>query len=172
VIQGKNKFSPQKNSWKPQNSWGGNAKKLTTRSVPATLAYRALALLLENRELLAMLGDTALWNIADTPGMELLCASIAVLKNAPTLSIDELQSQLPADLAKQINSIELKSIANSVPKAGVTQEFQGALQRLCERSQEQAMEILLTKATTGILSQEEKVHLRDLLDDKEKNRSE
>lgn len=161
VVQGKRpaaKWTSSKKSWiKPQ-------------VLPPTTAHRAAAMLVKNRELLLVIQGVEEFCSADTPGTELLCAIIKVLRNDQSISAEEIVQRLTPECIGQLTLKDLKGIADSIPEAGIEQEFLGALQRLKERATEQAMESLLIKAKTGVLTLEEKAHLRNLLDQREKNR--
>jgi len=156
----------------------GNQKKNTlsnkrfvkSRVLPPTSAYRAVAMLLKDRALISALGKVEEFQEADTPGTPLLCAMIAILRFEPTLGVEVIWSRLSEDCVSQFSYDELQTISDPIPEEGIEQEFLGALQRLRERAQEQAMESLLIKAKTGTLSLEGKAQLKNLLDQREKNR--
>ncbi len=139
-------------------------------SLPPNPAHRAIAMLLKNRELIIRIGDLEEFRHADISGINLLCDIVEILKIQSTLSIEALIERLPSDYVSQYSYSELQTIADSIPEVGMEQEFLGAMQRLRERSQEQAMELLLIKAKSGVLSKDEKAHLKNLLEQREKNR--
>lgn len=153
--------------------FGGVAKALSMnkRVLPASPAIRALALLLENRALMSYISDLAEFQSVDTPGTSLLCAIIEILKIDPSLSMDEIEKRLSLNNEEVRNAglANLILIARAVPEGGVEVEFLGALNRLRERAQEQAMEALLNQASIGQLSLEEKIELRELLGQKDKD---
>jgi len=138
--------------------------------LPPTAATRAAAMLLKNPALIAEVGEVEEFSKADTVGTDLLCAIIAILKVESNISIEAIGERLPAGYISQFSFEDFTLIADSIPENGLEQEFLGAVQRLRDRAQEQAMESLLTKAKTGVLSVEEKAHLKNLLDSKGKNR--
>ncbi len=139
-------------------------------ALPPSAAHRATAILLKNRELLSKIGESEGFEGADTPGTTVLCAIIEVLRQEPMISTELIGDKLPDHCASQFAYSELKLITNSIPENGLEQEFLGAIQRLRERAQEQAMEVVLIKAKTGVLSMEEKAHLKHLLEQREKDR--
>ncbi len=146
-------------------------KKVSNRSnsLPPTPAYRAAAMLLKNRALINSIPVQQEFKLLDTPGATLFGALIEILQIESTISLEVLEQRLPKDQVSQFSFKELQAIANSIPESGIEQEFLGAVRRLQERAQEQAMELLLIKAKTGMLSRDEKAHLKNLLDLKGKN---
>lgn len=155
---------------KSYNSSNVQNRTSAIKNLPSP-AYHAVALLLAKRDLIAHLINLDEFMSIDAPGMALLCAIIHILRIEPTISNEAILSQLSSDCKDQYKLFDLKRMAESVPEAGIEQEFLGAMQRLRERVQEQAMESLLIKAKTGVLSSSEKAHLRNLLDEKEKRRT-
>lgn len=156
----------------------GNQKKnsLSNRAVvrelalPPTPAYRAVAMLLEHRELVSKVEESTEFRGSEIAGANLLCATIEILRFDSTICIEAFKEKLPEDCVSQFSYDALKRIVDRIPTGGVEQEFLGALQKLREGAQEQAMESLLIKAKTGVLSQDEKAQLKNLLDQREKTR--
>jgi hypothetical protein len=99
-----------------------------------------------------------------------LCATIEILRFDSTIGIEAFKEQLPESCVSQFSYDALKRIVDRIPLGGVDQEFLGALQNLRGAAQEQAMESLLIKAKTGVLSTDEKAQLKNLLAQREKNR--
>jgi DNA primase len=145
-----------------------NKSFIKSTPLPPTAAYRAVAMLLKHRFLLKGIGSIQEFQKADTPGTVLLCAIIGILSADPTISTEAIPNRLPEDCVSQFSLDALQAIVGSIPEEGIEQEFLGALQRLRERTQEQNLEFLLKKAKTAALSLEEKAHLKDLLDQKQK----
>jgi DNA primase len=163
VVQGK----------RPAAKWTGpKVRGNTPQVLPPNPAIRAAAMLLKNRELLALIQGVDEFSTADTPGTRLLCAIIKILQGDQDISAEEMVEKLTPDCIGQFTLKELQGISDAIPEAGIQQEFLGALHRLRERAKDQAMESLLIKAKTGVLTLEEKTHLRNLLDQKEKSREE
>ncbi len=162
MIQGKP--GNQKKNDGSKKSW----KKPT--ALPPTTAIRAVAMLLRDRALISHTSDLNEFRQADTPGMDLLCATIEILRIDSTIAIERLREKLPPEVSSQFSSDEVIAIADHIPEMGIEQEFLGAIQRLRDRAEEQAMESLLIKAKTDMLSQDEKAYLKKLLDQREKNR--
>jgi DNA primase len=162
VVQGKRARAP----WVTRRK-----ERIKPQVLPPSPAHRAAVILLKNRELLALIEGIDEFCRADTPGTSLLCAIIKVLQEEQNISAETLVERLTQDCIGQFTLKDLHGISDFVPEAGVQQEFLGALQRLRERAKEQAMESLLMKAKMDVLTLEEKAHLRNLLEQREKNRS-
>jgi len=139
------------------------------KSFPISPAIKALALLLENRTLLGYISDQTELNGVDTQGTALLCAIIEVLRGEATLPLAEIEKRIAVDILSGFSLSDLTPIARSVPTEGIEAEFLGAMVRLRKRKQEQVLEGLLKQATVGQLTLQEKLELRKLLDQKEKN---
>ena len=142
------------------------------RNLPPNPAERAIAMLLKNRELLSLIGDKTEFDSSDLQNTPLLCGIIDLLQIASNISIEDVRNRLSSEWVGHLSPSELKSITDSIPESGIEQEFLGALQRLRENAQEKAMETLLRKAKQGVLSLDEKAHLKNLLQQREKNRVE
>jgi DNA primase len=154
---------------KNKKTWS-NAKVLKPQRLPPTPAFQATAMLLEERGLISRVGEIDKLRNVDMPGANLLCAIIEILSQDTNISYEEIAGKLSADDSSQFSCEDLKMIAASVPIAGIELEFLGALQRVRERAREQVMELLLQKAKVDALSLAEKVQLKDLLGQKDKNR--
>lgn len=133
-------------------------------------ALRALAMLLDDKNLLSLISIPHGFEEVDIPGTTLLCAIIDIFRKDPGISVDSLEKHLAEECATYFKSIDLKSILRFIPEHGKEAEFAGALARLEERAAEQALELLLLKSKSKALSPEEKVQLRYLIDQKEKIR--
>jgi DNA primase len=163
-------FQRRRSSFQPNRGGFSGPSGRNKRSLPVSPAVRALALLLENRTLLSYISDQAEFKRADTPGTSLLCAIIEILKMDPSIPLDEIEKRLASEEdGKKTSLTDLVLIAQTVPAEGIDVEFLGALNRLKERAQEQTMEVLLKQASIGQLSLEEKIELRELLGQKDKN---
>lgn len=169
VIQGQVRYRGD-----PRSQSIKNKKNISKgyRNLPPNPAARAIAMLLKNRELLSIVGDINEYKLSDLPNTSLLCAIIDILQIASNISIEDVRNRLSSEWVGHLSQSELKTITDSIPESGIEQEFLGALERLRERAQEQAMETLLRKAKQGVLSLEEKAHLKNLLEQREKNRVE
>jgi len=163
VIQGKVLFAKKK----AETGTKKNVKR--PNILPPTPACRAIAMLLKDRSLISCLPSQHNFKLSDGPETSLLYDIIEILKIETTISLEALEQRLFQEKKSQLTFKELLAIANSIPETGIEQEFLGAMQRLQERTQEQAMESLLIKAKTGTLSKDEKAHLKNLLDLKGKN---
>lgn len=166
----------------PQNTQGylskrkGDFKKkfghqhiASSAEPPPSPALRAVAMLLNDRNLLCLISEPIRFMEVDIPGTTLLCVLIDILRKEPEISLENLEDKLPEECANYFKSIDLKNILRFVPKDGQEAELTGALGRLKERAAEQALEKLLLKAKENALSSEEKLELRYLIDQKEKN---
>lgn len=156
AIQGKNQA-------KPKHSFVGRSVVASTRSLPPDLAYRAAAILIKKRDLLTSIDDIDAFEGIDIPGIPLLCGIIAILRANSHIEEAVIEEHLPAELRSQFSYKSLKAITDSIPESGMEQELLGAMQRLKASARERAMESLLMKAKTGVLSLEEKAYLKTLL---------
>ncbi|HXH54347.1 MAG TPA: DNA primase [Gammaproteobacteria bacterium] len=155
----------------------GNQKKNTVSNravrelaLPPSPAYQLVAMMLEHRELVLKAGESTEFRGLEMAGVNLLCAAIEILRFDSTIGIEAFKEQLPENCISQFSYDALKRIVDRIPPGGVDQEFLGALQNLRGAAQEQAMESLLIKAKTGVLSTDEKAQLKNLLAQREKNR--
>ena len=125
----------------------------------------ALALLLKYPQLLDSLQDSDIehWQNVNLSGIALFVAVASVLKASPAASFAEIRARLPDWLAKRFAPEELQTLALSVPKAGITAEFLGIINKIKRLVAEQKLEALLTKAKADGLSAAEKVQLQQLL---------
>lgn len=153
-----------------QKTWGSPKKWVKPRTLPPTPAHRAIALLLRERTLISFINNPNLFRDISVVGADLFCAIVEVLRSDPNIESTEIGSKLPPEYFSQFSYEGLSIIADSIPAGGIEQEFIGALERLRESAEERAVELLLAKAKTGVLSEEEKAHLKNLLEQKEKNR--
>ena len=135
------------------------------RTQPKTPAIMALALLLKYPQLLDSLQDSDIehWQNVNLSGIALFVAVASVLKASPAASFAEIRARLPDWLAKRFAPEELQTLALSVPKAGITAEFLGIINKIKRLVAEQKLEALLTKAKADGLSAAEKVQLQQLL---------
>ncbi|HQW58319.1 MAG TPA: hypothetical protein PK583_05135, partial [Gammaproteobacteria bacterium] len=139
-------------------------------ALPPSPAYQLVAMMLEHRELVLKAGESTEFRGLEIAGANLLCATIEILRFDSTIGIEAFKEQLPENCVSQFSYDALKRIVDRIPQGGVDQEFLGALQNLRGAAQEQAMESLLIKAKTGVLSTDEKAQLKNLLAQREKNR--
>lgn len=139
-------------------------------ALPPSPAYQLVAMMLEHRTLVHKVGESTEFRASEIAGANLLCAAIEILRFDSTICIEAFKEQLPEDCVSQFSYDMLKRIVDRIPAGGLEQEFLGALQKLREEAQEQAMESLLIKAKTGALSTDEKAQLKNLLDQREKTR--
>lgn len=153
---------------------------IKNKTLPPSSAYRAIALLLKYRELIKSIEKLGDLTGVDTPGTELLCVMIEILRKEPELSIDGILQQVQQiqvsgsgqvleNLVGNVTLTDIMSCADSVPEEGVEAELLGALKRLEERAREQQLELLLKQAKEGTLTMLEKTELKLLLQQKEKN---
>lgn len=139
-------------------------------ALPPTPAYQLVGMILEHRELVQKLEESTEFRGLEIAGVNLLCAAIEILRFDSTICIEAFKERLPEDCVRQFSYDALKRIVDRIPPGGVEQEFLGALQKLRAAAQEQAMESLLIKAKTGVLSTDEKAQLKNLLEQREKTR--
>lgn len=145
-------------------------KPLAKTTLPPSTAFRAIALLLKYRELIGTIEKLADLTGVDTPGTELLCAIIEILRKDPSLAIETIE-EITSKSIGNFRLTDIISYADSVPQEGIEAELRGALDRLSERSQEQQMELLLQRAKEGTLTMLEKTELKQLLQQKEIDRA-
>ena len=96
------------------------------------------------------------------PGAALFFAVAEIIKANPVVSFAEISAILPAELAKKFVPEEIRSFAAVVPPGGIKQEFCGVLNKIRMLADEQAMEVLLSKAKLAELSAAEKIQLQQL----------
>lgn len=133
-------------------------------------AYKASALLLANPEFLGYIKTPHGLEKGTEPGTPLLCAIIDSLLDNPQLTIEKLLEKLSISegLRKEISYIaNFNDIIELVPSDGRQAEFMGALERLKERLHETALDAFLMRAKTAPLSFQEKIELKELLEQKE-----
>jgi DNA primase len=164
----------QKNSNQKFNSNPKNPGRMPgERRIPTTPAYRAAALLLAHREFLRYIETPHGLEMIDGPGILLLCAIIGALQKEPQISTQRLLEGLKTsgDCQNEISYItNFGTIVGSVPENGREAEFLGAMERLKERVHEQALDVMLSKAKKAPLSLDEKIHLKELLEQKDRGR--
>lgn len=143
--------------------------KKTTKAKSVILlspAIRALALLVNEPTLIHELPNIQGLETTDISGVDLFCAVSEILRRKHDISDQEIQAQLPADLAAKFNPSDLRAIARFVPVDGTKEEFLGAISLLHKRKRELVLDELLFKAKENILAPEEKHLLQQLLQDK------
>ncbi len=216
--KGRNQSSWNQNSQSGQNGWTQSGNRFDFKhtgsnsasnfisnvnsysALPPIPAFRALAMLLENRNLLSLISDTREFSESafsavsvlqrsdshnsdfhksafewdEGEGTSLFCAIIGILQKDMTISVQAILEKLPENYRQIFRSViesnDLKSIARFIPENGMEAEFLGAIARLKERAGEQALEFLLEKAKTHTLTPEDKLELRYLIDQKDKDR--
>lgn len=143
------------------------------RVSPPSSALRAVAMLLDHRHLLSLISNPHVFHEVDIPGTALLCAIIGLLQNEPHLSVEMLKERMSEESRHYLESLDLQAISRfnpgeGVEKEGIEAEFIGAMARLKERANEQALEDLLRKSKENVLTSEEKIKLRYLVEQQEK----
>ncbi len=148
---------------------------LPKKILPPTTAFKAIGLLLKHRELIKSIDKLGDLTGVDTPGTQLLCAMIEILRKDPILAIEVIEQQVAGLQLKADKDIgvlgspgsfrltDIMSYADSVPIEGLEAELLGALERLRERAKEQQLELLLQRAKEGTLTMLEKTELKQLL---------
>jgi len=139
-------------------------------ALPPSPAYQLVAMMLEHRELVLKAGESAKFRGLEIAGINLLCATIEILRFNSTISIEAFKERLPDDCVGHFSYDALKRIVDRIPPGGVDQEFLGVLQNLRGAAQEQAIESLLIKAKAGAMSAVERMALKCFLYEREKNR--
>lgn len=129
-------------------------------------AMRALALLINDRELLQALPDLQGLERVDIAGSALFCAVCKLLQTMPQTSDNDLKSKLPVEMSKYFDLPALRGIADMVPVAGRQEELLGAIGILRRREKELAMDELLRKAKQNALTPAEKQLLQQMLQEK------
>lgn len=168
----------QQSGFKPRTqgiSSGFERTGSPSRRGPIPPAYKATAFLLANPQLLRYIKTPhGLEQESAEPGMRVLCAMIDILLSESHLCTKGAFERLKTTLEeKGFSDKEISYIAGfdgmiaSVPKEGFEAEFVGAIERLNERARDTALERLLAKAKTGPLSSQEKLELKDMLNQKE-----
>lgn len=127
-------------------------------------AIRAVAILVHKPKLVASLKNIDALKGVDIPGASLLCAVVHILSEQPNIAKEDMIKQLPEECAEAMQWHLCGSIVKDMPDGGMEQELMGAIQRLEERARTQVMERILEKAKTGKVSDNEKAHLKYLLD--------
>jgi DNA primase len=133
-----------------------NNLKRSLPTPPISPAMCAAAILLDNRQLIDELEDISELNSVQLHACKFFCAFVKVLQESPSATENEIQDRLPANLAKSFIPEELRCITRFIPESGIEQEFHGAVQRLRQLAQEQAMDLLLSKAKVDTLTAKEK----------------
>ena len=133
-------------------------------------AIRAVAILVHKPTLVKKLMNMDVLRDMDSPGVVLLCALTDLITRQPDISEEAMMKQLPLECLGLMKWEELSAIVTRMPENGVEQELLGAIQRLEERAQEQAMESILGTAKLRALSESEKAHLKFLLDKRQQDR--
>lgn len=129
-------------------------------------SIRALALLITHRELLADLPDLQGIERVDISGCAMLCTVSKILQRMPQATDQEIKANMPLEMSKNYDGPMLRGIADTVPVAGIKQEFLGAIGLLRRREKELAMDELLRKAKQNALTPEEKQLLQQMLQEK------
>lgn len=137
------------------------AAKTTTLSPIRT----ALALLLQNPTLAETISDPEILKFIHTKGVDLLYQMLLILKQQPNLNTGALleywrDDKLGSQLAK------LASWEFFIPDEGIKEEFLGALRCILQQELEKIIQELLTKATQGKITPEEKQKLQILIKQK------
>ncbi|QTS83623.1 DNA primase [Coxiella endosymbiont of Amblyomma nuttalli] len=126
-------------------------------------AYRAIAVLLKQPELIIEINPLPDFDGVQAPGVELLLKLITTLKNFPTISIGILLEQWDDEAERQYIA---QLAAHQLPiatKEGLLAELKGALSRLQEQKSQDLATALINKLKTHVLTPEEKKRLQKLL---------
>lgn len=136
-----------------------------------TLAHRAVGLLLRERGLIERIPKTLIFTGSEVDsGIALLYAIIEILRVQPEASFEFILQQLPNALKSQFSTENWDLLVELTPVQGAEKELLGALQRLQEQAEEQAIEEILSKSKGSSLSVEEKQQLSDYFIRRDKSR--
>lgn len=136
-----------------------------------TLAYRAVGLLLRDRGLIERIPKPFAFSGREMDsGIALLYAILEILRVQPRASFECILQQLPTALQSQFSTENWALLVELIPVEGAEKEFLGALQRLEEQAEAQAIEGILSKSKGGSLSVEEKQQLKEYFIRRDKSR--
>lgn len=136
--------------------------KTTEKLTPLRIA---IILLIQQPHLINELSDPTIFDELNIPNRVFLTELLAALREKPEMTSGALLEHFRAtEHFATLN--KLLHYTLPTPESGVKAEFIGAIQRLNKTVQEQKIENLLSKANQTGLSQEEKLYLRTLLEQK------
>lgn len=146
---------------------GAKAKRATTLASGRTHmspVRMAIALLLQHPDLAARYPDTdAPWEKLEAPGIPLLKQLLELLHSQPTLKQGPLLEHWRGT-AEEPHLQKLLYIEIPIPETGIEREFLDALERLTQQYAKQETNKLLEKTRKTPLSDEEKLRLRQLIE--------
>lgn len=145
----------------PQTQYGRRNHNLTKLKARSPLR-QALALLLNTPELAQQISNLTTLKTLPTPGIDLLVELIELLHTSPHLKTGTILEHW-RDRAEENILARLASQEVVLSKDNVVAEFNDALSRLIQHSQELRMEELLTKAGYSELEDVEKRELQMLI---------
>ncbi len=134
----------------------------TTRS-PSALRL-ATSLLVQQPELAQFLTEPL--PKIDIKGFDFLLQLLTVIQQNPGMTTASLK-EFWRDQPEEQLIVKLAQIEHMIPEKGIKNEFLGAIQRLKKIANEQVIERLLNQAAQQGLSQEEKLQLNELINNKE-----
>ncbi len=150
-----------RSSHQPTGHHTKKAKARNTDSRPTAMRL-VIALLLQQPALVRLLPDA--WQQLDEniPGAALLNQLIDLLREQPTLTTAALL-EFWREHPDSIQVSKLVSMAIPIPDDGIEAEFCGAIQQIAKMTDEQTIAILLQKANSEGLSDDEKRQLQELI---------
>lgn len=168
TLQSRSGLYPKKSP----NLYAQKSQKNATpkKALPPSAALKAIALLLNHRELIKTTEKLGDLTGVDTHGTPLLCAMIEILRKDPNLAIESLEQQIDSKVLGELRLTDIIPFADSVPLEGIEAEWLGALNRLEGRAKEQQLEGLLQRAKEGALTDQEKMRLKQFLQELERDK--
>lgn len=138
------------------------AHKRTTNASPMRMA---IALLIQNPELVKTVDERHPIVGITLPGSELFHSLLRLLRDSPGLTTGAILEH-KRDHPDVVVLTKLAAFQHGVPEEGIEAEWRGALQRIVAQDKEQKIEQLLSKAQQEGLSHTEKLQLQQCLADK------
>ena len=134
---------------------------------PKSPAVIALGLLLTYPNLIKLLDyDLDQYKNINLVGIKLFTAIAKLLQYDPSMSLNDIKENLPADLMGRFAPEELRGNVSLTPKVDAEKEFLGAIIKINKHYLEQKLEKLISKAKVDELSMQEKEELQQLLMEK------
>lgn len=147
--------------WKPKGK-SKPTSKLKKSSPKRSPMRLAIALMVQHPNLVQSLSDVDSFFALDVPGAELLKELLTLLQNTPDINTGTLMEYW-RERPEKSQLMQLASWDLGIPLEGVESEFLGVMARLLQLERESEVEELLLKANQGVLADEEKIKLQELI---------
>ncbi len=123
-----------------------------------------IGLLVQEPQLAMSVSDTQLMQLAqlELAGIDLCLALLEFIQADPRIHTGNILENW-RDTEHYAALVKMASWQHGLPEHGITQEFQGAVERLLILQTEQRLDVLMTKAGLGQLTAEEKAEWKQLL---------